>query len=85
MNTLDTFNQNLDRARNLLSFGMTLADAGAKFIENGMAPEEAYMVLKAAQVMDNGAPIPQANPEDPTPCKCCRGVGFHKMSCSVIK
>lgn len=63
MNITDTFNQNLDRARNLLAFDMAPADVGARLMEEGLPPEEAYLIVKAAQIMDNGAPLPPANPE----------------------
>lgn len=75
---MNNFDSNISRVRNLLQYGSP-QDAMATLVESGISPEEAYLLIKAAQVVPvDRSPIPA--------CACC-GIadGQHKMSCSFLK
>ena len=70
----DTFDKNLDRARQLLESGYADApEVMTRLVKDGMTPADAFLIIKAAQVV----PSPP-----PAVCETCgRDDGRHKMDC----
>ena len=69
------FDKNIDRARLLLDYG-TPEEAMQALVDSGETPEDAFLLVRAAQV------VPSPPPET---CPCCGNEGRHKMSCSFVK